>query len=52
MSGCSSGKVSYATRGEAMATVRKASVRRGMRAVDAYRCPDCGAWHLASIRRR
>ena len=42
------GKVSFGTRDEALAEARFQVATRKVSPMRAYRCPNCGAWHLTS----
>lgn len=43
-------KLSFDTKGDAMAALNRQSGEHGRIAVKVYRCP-CGTWHLAGPRR-
>jgi hypothetical protein len=52
--GCPTGKVEFATRGDANSVVRRSKADRG-RGYDrplqrSYHCPHCGSWHTTSRR--
>ena len=43
--GCTSGKFAFASRREARRYLRRFQ-QTGAQVQDAYKCPECGAWHL------
>ena len=43
--GCSSGKYAHPSRKQARQHLRSLQ-KKGIGVHDAYRCPECGAWHL------
>lgn len=48
---CPTGKLRYPSQASAYrAVARMAARNRGPRA-DAYRCPECDAWHMTSLPR-